>query len=53
MGGTRGKKGLTINNYSISGLADGGNTGLMLEIRLLDEGGSGICGAAVTGGARF
>ena len=53
VGGTRGKKGLIINNSPTSELADSSDTDLLLEIILLEEGGSGICGAAVAGGERF
>ena len=53
LGGTRGKHGLTINNYLNRELAESGDTGPLLEIRLLEEGGSRICGSAVDGGARF
>ena len=53
MGGTRGKKDLIINNYPNSKLDESGDTGLLLEIRLLEEGGSGICGAELASGERF
>ena len=53
MGGTRGKKELIIDNSPNIKLADSGDTGLLIEIRLLDEGGNGIYGSAVAGGARF
>ena len=53
MGRNRGRHGLTIDNYPNSELSDSGNTGPLLEIRLLEEGGSVICGAAVDGGASF
>ena len=52
-GGTKGKHGLTIYNSPNSKLADSGDTGPLLKIRLLEEGGRGICGAAVYGGIRF
>ena len=53
MGGTRGEKGLILNNYPTSDLSDSEYTGLLIDICLLEEGGSGICGAAVAEGARF
>ena len=53
VGGTSGRHGLTIENYQNSELADSGNTGPLIEIRLLEEGGKGTCGAAVAGRARF
>ena len=49
MVGTREHHELTINNYPNSELADSGDTGSLLEICLLEEGRSGICGAAVAG----
>ena len=51
--GTRGKQGLILNNYPNSELSDSGDTVSLLKIRLLEEGGSVICGAAVDGGASF
>ena len=53
VGGTRGKKGLIMNNSPNSEHAVRGNTGPMLETCLLEESGSGICGAAVDYGAMF
>ena len=53
VGGTRGHKGLIINNSPNSELAGSGDTGPLLKISLLEEGGSGICGATVAGGASF
>ena len=53
IGGTRGRHGLTIYNYPNSELSDSGNTGPLLEIRLLEEGGREICGAAVSGRQGF
>ena len=47
MGGNRGKYGLTIDNPPNSEISDSGDTGLLLEIRFLEEGGRGICGSAV------
>ena len=38
LGGTREKKGSIINNSPNSKLADSGDTGPLLEIRLLEEG---------------
>ena len=43
MGGTRGQKGLIINNYPTSELADSRDTDPLLEIHLLEDGGSEIC----------
>ena len=43
-----GQHGLAINNYSNSELANSRDTGPLLEIILFEEGGSGICGSAVT-----
>ena len=51
--GTRGRHGLTINNSPNSELSDSGDTGPLLEICLLGEGGSGIYGSAVAVGAMF
>ena len=51
--GTRGMNGLTIYNNPNSNLANSWDTGPLLEIRLLEGGGRGICGAAVYGGIRF
>ena len=45
--GTRRQHGLTINNSPNSELEGSGYTGPLLEVCLLEEGGSGICGAAV------
>ena len=53
MGGTREKKGLIVNNSPTSEISDSRDTGPLLEIRMLEEGGIGICGAAVAGWARF
>ena len=53
VGGRRGSHGLTINNSPNSDLSDSGETGLLLEIRILEEGERRICGAAVAGGAMF
>ena len=53
VGGTRGKKELIINNYPNSDISDGGDTGLLLGINLLEDDGSGICGATVAGRERF
>ena len=53
VGGTRGKKVLIINNPPDREFADSGDTCPLLEISLLEEGVSGIFGAAVAGGARF
>ena len=53
VGGTMGKKSLIINNSPNSELADSSYTGPLLEIRFLEEGGSGICRATVAGGAKF
>ena len=50
MGGTRGMHGLTLDNSPNSDLADSGDTGVLLEIRLLKEGRRGICGSAVAVG---
>ena len=52
-GGTKGKHGLTIYNSPNIELSDSGDAGPLLDIRFLEEGGRGICGSAVTGGARF
>ena len=48
-----GTHGLTIDNSPNSDLAASGDTGPLLEIRLLEEGGSGICVDAVAGRSRF
>ena len=53
VGGTRGQQGLIINNYPNRELTDSGDTDYLLESCLLEEGGSGICGSAVAGRARF
>ena len=53
VGGTRGQKELVINNYLNSDIYDGGDTGLLLGINLLEDDGSGICGATVAGRERF
>ena len=53
VGGTKGQQGLIIYNSPNSELADIRDTGPLLEIRLLEEDGSGICGAVADGGARF
>ena len=53
LGGTRGQKGLIINNSPNRKLYDSGDTGPLLEIRLIEEGRRGIGGAAVAGGERF
>ena len=53
MGGTRGRHGLTIFNYPNSELYNSGDTGPLLEIRLLEVGGRGICGESVYDGERF
>ena len=53
MEGTMVQQGLIIKNSPNSELSDSGDTGPLLEIRLLEEGVSGICGAAVAGGERF
>ena len=42
--------GLTLDNSPNSDLADSGDTGVLLEIRLLKEGRRGICGSAVAVG---
>ena len=51
--GTRYKRELIINNYPNIELAARGDTGPLLEIILLEEGGSGMCGSEVAVGARF
>ena len=51
--GNRVRHGLTIYNYPNSELFESGDTGPLLGIRLLDEGGRGICGAAMAGGGSF
>ena len=51
VGGTRGYHELTMNNSPNSNLYNSGDTGPLLEIRLLEEGGIGICGAIVDGEA--
>ena len=48
--GTRVQHEVTINNSPNSELSDGGDTGPLLEISLLEDVGSGICGAVVAGG---
>ena len=53
VGGTRGQNGLTINISPNRELADSGDTSPLLEIRLLEEGGSVICVSAVADMARF
>ena len=53
LGGTRVRHGLNMYIYPNSELADSGDTGPLLEIRLLEEGGSGICVDAVAGRSRF
>ena len=53
VGVTKGPKGLIINNFPNNNLADSGNTGSLLEICLLEEGGSGICGSVVAVWERF
>ena len=53
MGGTRGEKGLIIKNYTIIKIVDSGDIGQLHEIHLLEEDGSRICGALVSGGAMF
>ena len=53
MGGNRGEKGLIINNSPNSELSDSRDTGPLLEIRLMEESGSRICGAEVDCRARF
>ena len=53
MGRTSGRHGLTIDNSPNSKLSDSGDTGPLLEISILEEGGRGICGSVVAGGARF
>ena len=53
VGGTRGHKSLIINNSPDIKLSVSRDTGLVLKISLLGEGGSGIFGAAVAGRARF
>ena len=51
--GTRRQHGLTINNSPNSELCDSRETGTLLEICLMEEGGSGICGAAMADRERF
>ena len=51
--GTRVQHELMINNSPNSELSDGGDTGPLLEICLLGEGGSGIYGSAVAVGVMF
>ena len=53
VGVTRGQKYLIINNSPNSELADSRDTGPLLEIRILGEIGSEICGSIVVGVARF
>ena len=53
LGGTRVMHELTIDNTPNTKLVVSRDTGPLLEIRLLEEGGRGISGAAVTGGERF
>ena len=44
---------LIINHSPDNELAGSRDTGLLLEIRLLDESVSAICGVALASGARF
>ena len=53
MGGTRKQKQLIINSSPNGKLVESGDICLILEIRLLEEGGSGICGNVVADRARF
>ena len=53
VGGARGHHELTVNNSPNSELCDSRETGTLLEICLMEEGGSGICGAAMADRERF
>ena len=53
LGGTRRHQGFIINHSLNSKLAGIQETVPLLEIRLLEKGGSVICEAPVAGGARF
>ena len=53
VGGTRRQQGLIINNSPNSELAYSRETGSLLEICLLEEGGSRICGGEVDDRERF
>ena len=53
VGRIRGHKGLITNNYPNNDISDNGDTGPLIEISLLEEGGSGICGSTVDDVARF
>ena len=53
VGGNRGYKELIINNCPNAKRPDRGDTGPLLEVRLMEEGGSGICGSAVAVAERF
>ena len=53
MVGTRVKHRLIINNSPNSNLFNSRDTGPLLEIFLLEEGGSRICESAVASGERF
>ena len=53
VGGTRGQKGLFMNNSPNSELVGSRDTGPLLGIFLMEEGGSGICRATVAGGGEI